>query len=137
IPYLPNSLTMFLTALALLLISGIYFGLFRRPAKGPLLLILALAVGAGLALQANLSSHPQHFVELFRGNSHFGQLQVMDRTDSSERYYMNDYLVQNTYDPLQKQSVSEFTYMLATLARAYSTNLQDVLCIGLGVGIVP
>jgi hypothetical protein len=27
--------------------------------------------------------------------------------------------------------------LLAGLARAYTTNLQDVLCIGLGVGIVP
>ena len=27
--------------------------------------------------------------------------------------------------------------MLRYLARGYTTNLQDVLCIGLGVGIVP
>ena len=30
-----------------------------------------------------------------------------------------------------------FTYMLHELARAYTTNTSDVLCIGLGVGIVP
>src|SRR5207302_1421513 len=35
------------------------------------------------------------------------------------------------------QSLSQFTYMLAGLARAYTTNIHDVLCIGLGVGIVP
>jgi predicted membrane-bound spermidine synthase len=61
----------------------------------------------------------------------------VDRQDGSERWYLNDYLVQNTYDPAAKKSMSEFTYMLAALARAYSTNIQDVLCIGLGVGIVP
>jgi spermidine synthase len=137
IPYLPNSVTMFLTALALLFISGIYFGLFRRPTVLPLLLILGLAVGAGLALRANLSTRPQNTVELFFGNSHFGQLQVLDRPDASERWYLNDFLIQNTYDPAEKKSMSEFTYMLAALARAYSTNIQDVLCIGLGVGIVP
>jgi len=50
---------------------------------------------------------------------------------------MNDSLVQNTYDPVRKLSVSHFTYALAGLARAYTTNISDVLCIGLGVGIVP
>jgi spermidine synthase len=75
--------------------------------------------------------------ELFRGNSHFGMLQVVDRRDGGLRLYLNDNLVQNTYDPTKKQSVSHFTYMLSGLARAYTTNIYDVLCIGLGVGIVP
>jgi spermidine synthase len=137
VPYLPNSVTMFLTALALLLVSGIYFGLFRRPAVGPLVLILVIAAGAGFSLRAILSSRTHRMMELFFGNSHFGQLQVLDRADGSKRFYLNDYLVQNTYDPAAKQSMSQFTYMLAGLARAYTTNIQDVLCIGLGVGIVP
>jgi predicted membrane-bound spermidine synthase len=50
---------------------------------------------------------------------------------------LNDGLVQNTYDPDRKLSVSHFTYALSGLARAYTTNIQDALCIGLGVGIVP
>jgi spermidine synthase len=53
------------------------------------------------------------------------------------RYYLNDFLVQNTYDPSTKKSTSLFTYMLRYLATGYNTNLQEVLCIGLGVGIVP
>jgi len=137
IPYLPNSMTMFLTALTLLFISAIYFGLFRRAEIAPLAAILALAIGTGFSLRIHLSARPQHTVEQFYGNSHFGQLQVLDTPDGSARYYLNDYLIQNTYDPFQKQSMSEFTYMLAGLARAYTTNVQDVLCIGLGVGIVP
>jgi len=137
IPFLPNSVTMFLTALALLLICTGYFGLFRRPAVGPLALILALSLITGLFLRSNLSAQPHKLVELFRGNSHFGQLQVLDEADGSTRYYWNDFLTQNTYDPFRKQSMSQFTYMLAGLARAYTTNIQDVLCIGLGVGIVP
>ena len=62
--------------------------------------------------------------------------QVVDREDGC-RFYLNDSLVQNTYDPERKQSVSHFTYALSGLARAYTTNIHDVLCIGLGVGIVP
>jgi len=38
---------------------------------------------------------------------------------------------------VRKQSRSTFTYMLSGLARAYTTNISDVLCIGMGIGIVP
>ena len=137
IPFLPNSVTMFLTALALMLVCTGYFGLFRRPAVVPLALILALALATGLSLRLSLARQPARMLELFHGNSHFGQLQVMDSPNGSKRYYLNDFLVQNTYDPFRKQSMSQFTYMLAGLGRAYTTNVQDVLCIGLGVGIVP
>ena len=75
--------------------------------------------------------------ELTRRNSNFGMIQVMQETGSNRRYYFNDYLTQNTYDTDLKQSTSMFTYMLHDLARAYTTNIDRVLCIGLGVGIVP
>jgi spermidine synthase len=96
-----------------------------------------LSLLTGLGLPLGLKSDYRFLVELFHGNSHFGQLQVLDRRDGSERYYLNDFLIQNTYDPLSKQSMSHFTYALAGLARVYTTNIDDVLCIGLGVGIVP
>jgi SAM-dependent methyltransferase len=75
--------------------------------------------------------------ELFRGNSNFGLLQVVQVTNSPLRYYLNDYLTQNTYDTNTGQSVSMFTYMLHRLAKAYTPRTEDVLCIGVGVGIVP
>jgi predicted membrane-bound spermidine synthase len=61
----------------------------------------------------------------------------LDYTNGGYRLYLNDGLTQNTYDPDRKVSVSLFTYALSGLARAYTTNINDVLCIGLGVGIVP
>jgi spermidine synthase len=137
IPYLPNSVTMFFTALLLMLICAVHFGFFRRAQAGPLILIFLLTLSSGFALRANLAIRPQHAVELFRGNSNFGRLEVLDLEDGSKRYYLNDFLIQNTYDPLRKQSISQFTYMLSGLARAYTTNIYDVLCIGLGMGIVP
>jgi spermidine synthase len=73
--------------------------------------------------------------EKFYGNSNYGILQVLDQ--GAQRYYLNDYLVQNTYDTAAKQSTSLFTYMLHGLPRAYVTNVQDVLCIGMGIGIAP
>src|SRR4029450_12408474 len=75
--------------------------------------------------------------ELYRGNSNFGQLQVLDYTNSPGRLYLNDYLTQNTYDTNERKSMSMFTYMLHGLARAYVPRIDQVLCIGLGVGIVP
>ena len=138
IPLLPNSLTMYFTALALMLVCAGYFLFCRRKwpaAAGP-------APGARSRRLAGSSylglTHDYTYVtELFRGNSHFGLLQVLDRRDGGCRFYLNDNLIQNTYDPERKLSVSHFTYALSGLARAYTTNINDVLCIGLGVGIVP
>jgi predicted membrane-bound spermidine synthase len=50
---------------------------------------------------------------------------------------LDDFLDQDSYDPVVKKSVAGFTYMLHDLARGYNTNIHDVLCLGLGVGIVP
>jgi spermidine synthase len=137
IPLFPNSITMFATALCLMLISAAYFFMNRRNVIP--LLVLLLAGGMGFLFKAYLSprAHYEMFTEKFRGNSHFGRLQVIEGRSESIRYYLNDNLIQNTYDPARKQSASAFTYLLAELARAYVTNINDVLCIGLGVGIVP
>jgi len=137
IPLLPNSLTMYFTALALMLLCAGYFLCARR--KGPAVLVLLLALGSAAGGRSYLGpAHDySHAIELFRGNSHFGMLQVLDARDQNYRLYLNDNLVQNTYDPDRKLSASHFTYALSGLARAYTTNIADVLCIGLGVGIVP
>src|SRR5437773_920234 len=137
IPLFPNSITMYGTALCLMLVAAGYFAIQRR--KPVPALVLVLAVGAGFGFKGHLGLKGQYhsFAEQFRGNSHFGRLQVVEASDRSIRYYLNDNLIQNTYDPARKQSASAFTFLLAELARAYVTNINDVLCIGLGVGIVP
>lgn len=138
IPLLPNSVTMYITALALMLICAIYFLVYRRTVATPLAVMAGCALVAGYYLyQRGEKQNYQFVTELFRGNSHFGRLQVVDGRNSNCRYYLNDNLIQNTYDPETKQSESAFTYMLSGLARAYATNVHDVLCIGLGVGVVP
>ena len=99
-----------------------------------LLAILGLAIGYEGVL------HDQHqkfgsWEQLYRRNSSFGMLQVLQR--EGQRRYYNDFLLQNTYDTAQKRSLSMFTYMLHDLARAYTPSITNVLCIGLGIGIVP
>ncbi len=141
IPLLPNSHTMYLTAVGLMLVCAGYFALFYRKGTALLLSVLVVASVGGLIFFGTRSRQYAYVIELFHGNSHFGELQVVDSReqveDSFRRYYLNDNLIQDTYDPQRKQSESAFTYLLAELARAYTTNITDVLCIGLGVGIVP
>ena len=137
IPFLPNSLTMGLTAAVLVVVCVGYFVGWHRRGAAPGLVTAAVA----LALAGWAGTRPptatSHTVQLYRGNSHFGLLQVLQAKESSRRYYLNDYLTQNIYDPEEKKSTALFTYMLSGLARAYTSNLTAALCIGLGIGIVP
>jgi spermidine synthase len=137
VPLLPNSTTMYLTALTLMLVCAGFFIFFWGKAIAPVLTMLGVALAMASVLYQAKHREYNYVTEEFRGNSHFGRLQVVDTTNGYTRFYMNDNLIQNTFDPRSGQSESTFTYMLSGLARAYTSNINDVLCIGLGVGIVP
>ncbi len=140
IPFLPNSVTMFVTSGVLTAVTVGYFFGWGRKRVSPVAVtsgILLVGLAGGIGMLVDRPAQGASWQELYRANSNFGRLQVFGVNDSPRRYYLNDYLAQNTYDTQAKQSVSLFTYMLHELARGYRTNLQDVLCIGLGVGIVP
>jgi spermidine synthase len=140
IPFLPNSLTMFLTSAVLFALAAVFFTIWgRQPGVlGPVVTAMVVGLGLGLlGVRASTLPEMKEGTELYRANSNFGMLQVVAASDSGYLYYLNDYLVQNTYDPVQKQSVSMFTYLLEDLAEAYTPEVRSALCIGLGVGIVP
>jgi spermidine synthase len=139
IPFLRNSWTMFLTALLLMLVSAGYFFIFRRSVKTAVATAttMALGVAVGWVGLRNEGLRAENSIELYRANSNFGLLQVVQRKNSPMRLYLNDYLTQNTYDTNLHQSISMFTWMLHGLAQAYTPRIEDVLCIGLGVGVVP
>jgi len=101
------------------------------------LVALAATCGGGFWVHSRKALDDDRFLELYHGNSNFGQLRVIQIKRTGERYYLNDFLTQDTYDTNSQQSLSMFTFMLHDLARAYTTNVSTVLCIGLGVGIVP
>jgi len=137
VPYLPNSKTMYITALVLAAVALVYF-LIWRDKRQPIAPVILVIIGAVLIGWGGVRrDHLRHAraEEKFLGNSNFGMLQVLE--SGEQRFYLNDYLVQNTYDPASKKSTSLFTYMLHGLARVYATNTTDVLCIGLGIGISP
>ena len=139
IPLLPNSTTMFATAAALMALAVVYLAVWGRKARvmaGAAAVVVAGLAAGVLGLRGEGLRSPI-FEELYRGNSSFGLLQVLQVRGSPERLFLSDYLPQNTYDSTQGRSTSMFTYMLEGLARAYAPRLDDVLCIGMGVGIVP
>jgi spermidine synthase len=130
---------MYSTAALLAAIGVCYFLFWRRRASTltglAAIVAIGLAVGAwGMTGEALRNPSLQ---EIYRGNSNFGLLQVLQQKDTPYRFYLTDYLIQNTYDVTQGRSLSMFTYMLQGLARAYAPRLERVLCIGMGVGIVP
>jgi spermidine synthase len=141
IPHLPNSVTMVITAICLMLLTTIYFFKFHWRKKGTLAGVATSIIGgliigySGIHAEANLEYAGMEVLE--QRNSNFGLMQVLQSTNQFRRYYLNDFLTQNIYDPSKKQSLALFTYMLHLLAKSYKENINDVLCIGLGVGIVP
>ena len=138
IPLLPNSKTMYFTALALMLLAATYFFGVRRGKDHRATTVILILLFAGVGYLGVASDHwrGRDTTEVFRANSNFGLLQVIEDT-SGHRLYLNDYLTQNTYDTNTQWSTSMFTYMLHGLAKVYTTNIEDVLCIGMGIGIVP
>ena len=140
IPFLPNSQTMFITAGLLMALAVVYFfgwGRKTRQQPGVVVGVVAALLFGWAGVTRDQRTQFSFGSQVFRSNSNFGQLQVIQDNFGERLYYLNDYLVQNTYDPTEKQSASMFTFMLHDLAAAYAPRVDDVLCIGMGVGIVP
>src|ERR1041385_7401409 len=112
IPFFPNSRTMYLTAILLMLIAGVYFFVWERKSGVRPAVVTATVAGLLLGLAGvyrDKRSSFSEYVERFRGNSNFGMLQVVDDQSGTRRFYLNDYLTQNSYDPGEKKSVALFT----------------------------
>jgi len=138
IPRVANSVTMYGCAVALFGLALAYFIVWQPRGLAPVAVLGGLAGFLGLVGAMNKPFAPlPGWRELHRGNSNFGMLQVLETTDGRARYYLNDLLTQNSYDPAQRRSLALFTYMLHGLAQGYVPQVQDVLCIGMGVGVVP
>lgn len=140
IPFAPNSVTMFASAGVLFAVVAAYFLIWHRTSKNLGQTATALVIGviaASIGIRVDATSGTRGMNELARRNSNFGLMQVLESTDGTKRYYLNDLLTQNIYDPTTNQSLTVFTYMLHDLARAYTDKIDTLLGIGLGVGIVP
>ena len=137
IPLAPISITMVVTAGLVALIALVHFVAWGRRPAAAVATTAVLTLVSVLTVRQDLNTQYTQVKQLYRGNSNFGQLQVVETRSGSLRFYVNDYLIQNTYIPKTGQSGSLFTYALHGLARIHVESLRSVLCIGLGVGIVP
>lgn len=139
IPCFSNTVIMLATAGALALVALAYLLVWRatKPLAPALLALAILALSVPALRNETLRFPPDRFTELHRANSNFGLVQVVDHKPNGLRFYLNDLLVQNIYHAPTRQSATEFTYMLHALARAYTPQIREALCIGMGVGIVP
>ena len=145
IPRFPNSVTMLITAGILIALSAIYFVAWGRGEGGnAVLLALGLTVIMGYSGLRGQYGNTMNYgggewEGLYRANSNYGELQVIEYSNGPtvERRYLNDQLVQNTYDPVAKKSRSLFTGALRWLTHAYTPQTKKVLCIGMGAGVVP
>lgn len=138
IPHLPNTTTLLSTAGLLVATALVYFATWERHRLPPAVAAtLASAFCGLLAVASPPLRAPAPYHELARFNSSFGLMQVLEDESGEYRMYLNDLLTQNTYDPNTHRSMSLFTHMLHGLTRSYATKADRVLCIGLGVGVVP
>ena len=140
IPFAPNSVTMMVSAGVLFAVVAVYFIVWHRSsqnlAQTGTVVVIAMIAGA-IGIRVDAISGTRGMNELVRKNSNFGLMQVLESKDGTKRYYLNDLLTQNIYDPTTKKSLTVFTYMLHDLATAYTDKIDNLLGIGLGVGIVP
>jgi spermidine synthase len=139
IPFFPNSTTMYGVALLLTILALIYWVAWGGRPKGAAAAAGALGI---VAVVAWVGTRPGAWrsgkvEQLAFRNSHFGQLQVIQVRNSGLRFFLNDYLAQDIYDATTHRSAAVFTYLLHELARTHARRTDRVLCIGLGVGIVP
>ncbi len=151
IPYISNYTAALMVALLLGVLSLIAV-LSDLPMSGrgtvTACAIAAVAGAAVLAWQADSYTGRQGPIA-FSGaqwqiedthSSLFGTVKILRSGADAEgkflRMYFHDGLIQNTVDSNQR-SLSFYTYALEALTRAYQPQLQNVLMLGLGAGIVP
>ncbi len=155
LPRVSNSTTMFAAAAVLLLLAAGYALIWGRAGRsavaGAAVFALLLAYAGWKNERAAMQSDSRRI--LYHANSNFGELMVSESANyymvdgenggppQPERIpwreYVNDYLVQNNYDPEIGKSLSLFTSALYGLPQVYTPATRDVLCIGMGVGVVP
>ena len=139
IPNLPGATSLYATAAVLLALSASYAALFARRTNAAVTAVLLLIL-VGSALWTR--RQPGHLVpalsdELERAPSPYGVLQVLQERNGPRRFLMNDNLMQAAVDTNEWKSSAVFADLVLSLLRGFKPELQRVLCIGLGAGIIP
>jgi predicted membrane-bound spermidine synthase len=140
IPHLAVSTSLYATAALLLTLSAAYIALFARRTiltAGPLVLLILITLGALGTPTRGDDLIPQGLHELERAPSPYGMLQVLQERQGPRRFLMNDNLMQAAVDTKEHKSAAVFADLVLSVLRGFRPDLQRVLCIGLGAGIIP
>lgn len=140
VPNLQNVVALHLIASGLTLLSVVYFAAWNRGAlrvAGAMVVALVVCWGGALGIRGQTRATFKHWTELERRNSPFGLMQVIQSKTTPQIALLNDFLMQNSCDATNGQSLLAFSYLEHGLARAYHTNITSVLVVGMGVGFVP
>ena len=140
IPNLPGATSLYATAALLLALSVSYTALFaRRETAAVAAVSLLILVSLGAVWTQRQPGHlvPALSDELERAPSPYGTLQVLQERRGSRRFLMNDNLMQAAVDTNEWKSSAVFADLVLSLLRGFKPDLQRVLCIGLGAGIIP
>lgn len=140
VPKMQNVASLHLIAAALAILSCVYWMICERSALKSVVPVLAAAlviVGGWFGIRPLTQSSFKNWTELERRNSPFGLMQVVRAHATPQIALLNDFLMQNSCDATNGQSLLAFTYLEHQLTRAYRSNVHSVLVIGMGVGSVP
>jgi predicted membrane-bound spermidine synthase len=132
IPALGLRAIIFTLAAVNLLLAGSYL-LSTRRVSGAVLLVLAALTAASLWIPRDENGQPGQTI-LYRGQSLFGQLTVLDR--ENDRLMMLDGILQSGVSKPSLLSCFEYAPAMVSLSLAYHGGLRDVLMIGMGGGVI-
>jgi spermidine synthase len=140
IPLLSQTVSLIITAAALLVLALSYFMLFEKQGRQKAFLAALASVfilGAGIYGVGKTAQGYRIVDEVFRRETHYGLVQVLESRRDGWRVLLTDYLVQNQYNTRTGKSMSDPPYILQSLVDNYIGRSGDALCIGLGAGILP
>jgi len=140
IPSLGVNSIIYCSSISLIALAAGYRLFFRRRAYVAALAAVPLAL---LLMPADLPSVTRPdgtMVSLvMKDESRYGQIKVVDYSygDQRVREFLMDNIIQGVIDVSAGLPLTEYTYNITRLSRAYNAGASRALVIGLGAGIVP
>ncbi len=140
IAYLGVDRIFFLVGTLLVVLSAVYFLVFRKKRLAlASLLVFSVFFFQDNGMISRTMPNGTRAAKIFEKDSFYGNLKVVDYSCGSAhtRELMIDGLVQGGIDVSSRLSVYEYAYLMQYIPRALNPKGRTCLVIGLGAGVVP
>jgi len=129
----------FISGMLLILLSVIYFLVFRRQWAFAILLLAPAFLSEPGPADASYMPDGTKVIETYSKDSRYGKIKIIDYSYGARsiRELTIDGLVQGGIDPSNMMSIYSYSYLLEYLPSALNPGGRECLVIGLGAGIVP